>query len=95
MMMESRGKRRSRCSPPSDQFTWKNMLSLPPDWTQYTSSSYGTVVEAPGISAVSVDETARNFALGMTTVRDSGAYSGRGWKENLFADAIAALQRRK
>lgn len=69
------------------------MISLPPGWTHYTSSSYGTVIEAPGIGAVSVDETARNFALGMTTVRDRGAYSGRGWKEKLFTDAIAALQR--
>ena len=41
---------------------------------------------------VTVSETRRNFALGLSPPRDKKDYKGRGWRNRLYADAIQALQ---
>lgn len=68
--------------------------NLPDGWTVEESRSYGVVIEAPGIDggSVTVDENARNFLLGVGVVRTKGNYSGRGWQDRLYADAIEALK---
>jgi hypothetical protein len=40
---------------------------------------------------VALCEEKRNFGLGITLVRHPGNHSGRGWKDQLCADAVAAL----
>lgn len=72
---------------------------LPDGWTAEWSSSYGTIITAVDASGrhagyVTVDERARNFALGITPPRrlQPGAEpSGRGWKKQLYEAAIAKL----
>lgn len=68
--------------------------NLPDGWTAEESKSYGVVIEAPGVDGgcVTVDENARNFLLGLGVVRTKGSYSGRGWQDRLYTDAIDALK---
>ena len=65
---------------------------LPEGWTREELRGYGVFLEWPGHGAVTVDEKVRGFALGICPVRSGGDYSGHGWKERLYADAIKALQ---
>lgn len=67
---------------------------LPEGWTMEESRAYGTVIIKPGPDGgcVTVDEGKRNFELGMVVVRGRGEYAGRGWRERLYSDAVAALQ---
>lgn len=66
--------------------------TLPEGWTREEIRCYGVVIEWPRHGAVTVDEKARGFTLGMQPVRTRGDYSGRGWKERLYADAVKALR---
>lgn len=69
-------------------------IVLPEGWTMGESRTYGTVITKPGREGgyVTVDEGKRNFELGTVVVRRRGDYAGRGWRERLYADAVAALQ---
>ena len=47
-----------------------------------------------GPVSVTVDEDKRGYAIGHgTNVRPMSGYTGRGWKDRLYADAIAALKK--
>jgi hypothetical protein len=65
---------------------------LPEGWTREEIRGYGIVLEWPGHGAVTVCEKVRSFELGMVPPRRTKGYSGRGWKDRLYADAIKALQ---
>lgn len=75
-------------------------VALPPSWRAELSKTYGTVitaVDAAGrdVGYVTVDETVRNFALGVVRPRrlQRGAEpTGRGWKAQLYEAAIARLR---
>lgn len=74
-------------------------ILLPEHWTAEAIRSYGVVIEAYspdgcGLGAITVSEEARGYALGMAPVwQMSVKYTGRGWRERLYADAVAQLQR--
>lgn len=71
-----------------------------PDGWRASSDSRGVVIDAFDaegrmLGSVTVCEQVRAFALGVCGVRTpSGGskYTGRGWKQKLYADAVAALQ---
>ena len=71
-----------------------------PDGWRASSDPRGVVIDAFDSEgrmqgSVTVCEQARGFVLGVCTVRASGGaskYAGRGWKPQLYADAVAALQ---
>lgn len=71
-----------------------------PDGWRASSDSRGVVIDAfdsEGLlqGSVTVSEQVRGFVLGVCDVRTpSGGskYAGRGWKQQLYADAVAALQ---
>lgn len=71
-----------------------------PDGWRASSDSRGVVIEAfdsDGRSQgfVTVSEQVRGFVLGVSDVRTppgGSKYAGRGWKPQLYADAVAALQ---
>lgn len=65
---------------------------LPEGWTREEVRGYGVVLEWPHHGAVTIDEERRGFSIGACPVWARGDYSGRGWKERLYADAIKALQ---
>lgn len=69
------------------------MIALPEGWNQFM---YGSAVvwEIPTKGAVTIDENKRGFTLGIGGYITSRAdiYTGRGWKDRLYADAINALQ---
>lgn len=67
-------------------------MTLPEDWTREEIRGYGIVLEWLGHGCVTVDEDRRGFALGMCPVRERGDYTGKGWRERLYAAAINALQ---
>jgi hypothetical protein len=72
---------------------------LPKGW-RATEDSRGVVIDAfdaDGRSqgSVTVSEKVRGFALGVQGVRrpeGASKYVGRGWKAQLYADAVEALQ---
>jgi hypothetical protein len=63
---------------------------IPEGWTR-EEGHYGVILEWPGRGAVTVDEERRGFALGIARSKASDKYTGRGWKDQLYADAIQAL----
>jgi hypothetical protein len=73
---------------------------LPLGWKAESSKTYGTVITAVDekgreMGYVTVDETVRNFALGVARPRrlQHGAEpTGRGWKAQLYKAAIACLR---
>jgi hypothetical protein len=67
-------------------------LILPEGWTREEIPSYGVVIGWPKHGFATVDERVRGFALGMQPIRKRGDYTGRGWKDRLYSDAIKALQ---
>jgi hypothetical protein len=69
-------------------------IVLPDGWMMGEARAFGVVITKPGQKGghVTVDERLRNFTLGMVVVRGRGSYSGRGWRERLYSDAVAALQ---
>lgn len=77
----------------------KTPVSLPAGWIADEVRGYGMVIEAVDaegrrLGAVTVDETVRGFAMGMTGVSRTleRPYTGRGWRARLYSDAIARLQ---
>lgn len=68
---------------------------LPENW-EVEERSVGVVIGAveggQHQGMVTVCEKARNFTLGMASVRDQGTYKGRGWREALYRDAIQTLR---
>lgn len=73
-------------------------IPLPKGW-KATSDSRGVVIDAycegRMMASVTVDEQARGFVLGVSGVRKSTEgckYVGRGWRQQLYNDAVAALQ---
>lgn len=69
------------------------MAVLLPDGWERSEVWFGTVLHWCGNGFVTVSEKHRSFSLGhgSVTTRLSG-YTGRGWKDRLYADAIKALQ---
>ena len=72
-------------------------VELPEHWEVVFNDAYGHVIEARaddgGLDgAVTVSEQNRNYKLGMMPIREKGPYAGRGWKEKLYRDAVAALE---
>lgn len=73
-------------------------ISLPKGW-RATSDSRGVVIDSFDDDgrmqgSVTVSEQVRGYALGIQSVRASNGpskYTGRGWKQKLYADAVAAL----
>lgn len=72
-----------------------------PDHWRASSDPRGVVIDAVDaegrmLGSVTVSEQVRGFSFGVCDVRTpSGGgnkYVGRGWKKQLYADAIAALQ---
>lgn len=74
-------------------------ITLPKGW-RATSDSRGVVIDSFDEDgrmqgSVTVSEQVRGFALGIQSVHASSVstkYAGRGWREKLYADAVAALQ---
>lgn len=74
-------------------------IVLPTGW-RATADSRGVVIDGCDTDgrmkgSVTVSEQARGFALGVQGVRapeGTSKYVGRGWKQQLYADAVAALQ---
>jgi len=76
-------------------------VDLPAGWTA-EESSFGILIEGRGedgrgIGGVTINETVRGYALGISPVRrlftdDPSPYQGRGWREKLYRDAIDALR---
>lgn len=59
------------------------------DWIVYL-----TWKRDDGPVSVTIDEKKRGYAIGYGAyVRPMSGYTGRGWKEFLYADAIAALKK--
>jgi hypothetical protein len=52
------------------------------------------VLEWPKHGAVTISEKARGYTLGIGGYIEAqpAVYKGRGWKDELYADAIKALQ---
>lgn len=70
-------------------------ITLPPGWTQEHIAGRGTIISSPGPEcyAATVNEQVRNFELGHgVVVRTKSNRSGRGWRQALYDDAIAAIQ---
>lgn len=71
-----------------------------PDGWRASSDPRGVVIDAFDSEghmqgSVTVSEQARGFVLGVCDVRTppgDSKYFGRGWKQQLYADAVAALQ---
>ena len=72
-----------------------NGLKQLPDDMYYSDRLDGVYIEWPGHGAVSIDLQRRCFTLGFDSGRflnlQPGAYIGRGWKDRLIDDAVAAL----
>jgi len=74
-------------------------IVLPNGW-RATADSRGVVIDAFDADghmqgSVTVSEQVRGFALGVQGVRTPDGvskYVGRGWKQQLYTDAVAALQ---
>lgn len=72
-------------------------VTLPDGWF-VENGSHGTVItgqDRNGIPGyVTVSEPLRAFSLGIAPPRPAKAplYAGRGWKERLYLDAVAALR---
>lgn len=71
-----------------------------PDHWRASSDPRGVVIDAVNadgrmLGSVTVCEQVRGFALGVCGVPKppvGGKYVGRGWKQQLYADAVAALE---
>lgn len=74
-------------------------VELPKGW-RATADSRGVVIDSFDTDgrlqgSVTVCEQVRGFALGIQGVRkpeDANKYVGRGWKKQLYMDAVKALQ---
>ncbi len=74
-------------------------VDLPQGW-RATSDPRGVVIDACDAEgrmqfSVTVSEQARGFAMGIQGVsapEGESKYAGRGWKRQLYADAVIALQ---
>ena len=66
-----------------------------PDGMHYEERPDGVYIEWPGYGAASIDLKRRCFKLGCDSGRfinhQPGAYNGKGWKDRLIDDAVAAL----
>ena len=66
-----------------------------PDGMHYIPRPEGVYIDWPGRGAVSIDLNRRCFTLGFDSGRfinrQQSAYRGRGWKDRLIDDAVAAL----
>jgi hypothetical protein len=74
------------------------VIQLPEGWERkegyFKWVSYLTWNRTDGPVSVTVDEDKRGYALGHGAyVRTMSGYTGRGWKDRLYADAIEALKR--
>jgi hypothetical protein len=73
------------------------MISLKqlPDGMHYEDRQDGVYIEWPGHGAASIDLKRRCFTIGHDSGRflnrQPGAYLGRGWKDSLIDDAVAAM----
>lgn len=69
---------------------------LPAGWLHEEIRSYGVILTAVEAGrqqgSVTVNEAMRSFKLGVCPVRERGDYAGRGWKADLYRDAVKALQ---
>jgi hypothetical protein len=66
-----------------------------PDGMHYEERPDGVYIAWPGHGAMSIDLTRRCFTFGIDSGRflnrQPGAYNGKGWKDRLIDDAVAAL----
>jgi hypothetical protein len=75
------------------------MMLLPRDWerTELKTVVVLTWRRTDGPVSVTVDETKRAFELGhgvyVPPPWPKAKYTGRGWKDRLYDDAIAALKK--
>lgn len=68
------------------------MTLLPEGWER-TELWFGVVLHWTNNGFVTVCEKKRGFAIGHgSAVKPMLGYTGRGWKDRLYADAIKALQ---
>jgi hypothetical protein len=72
-------------------------VDLPSGWTAEVCS-FGILIEARNadgrvLGGMTVDESTRGFASGISRVKASegDSYRGKGWKEALYRDAIDGL----
>ena len=67
-------------------------MELPDGWTSEEIAG-NTVLGMPNFGSVTICWATRGFALGFTQfVRPMSGYTGRGWKDRLYADGVKALQ---
>ncbi len=71
-------------------------MTLPDGWTEELSPKFA-ILEWPGHGAVTISLERRGFVLGHGVYvpwpdPKANPYTGRGWKDRLYADAIKALQ---
>jgi hypothetical protein len=67
-------------------------MELPEGWER-KPFFFGDVLTWPDHGSVTVNVEKRGFAIGHGTyVRNMAGYTGRGWKDRLYADAVKALQ---
>ena len=70
------------------------MTTLVPEGWQRDELWFGVVLTWPGHGFVTISEKKRGYELGHgSIVYAMPGYTGRGWKERLYADAIAALKK--
>ena len=74
---------------------------LPPRWTAELQSDGTVLIVGKSDDAsrqyipdgyVTVSESLRNFALGLSPPHCKKDYQGRGWRTRLYTDAVRALQ---
>lgn len=69
-----------------------NRVLLPSDWIWHESRGR-YYVAWPGTGGnVTLDFVQRGWALGQVSYVPEGTYMGRGWKQRLADDAVAALK---
>lgn len=71
-------------------------MTLPEGWTEELGSKRA-ILEWTGHGAVTISLERRGFVLGIGGYipwpdPKTSPYTGRGWKDRLYADAIRALQ---
>lgn len=78
---------------------FKLPIELPSGWSAEVLPVYGTVITARAtggelLGYVTVNEEQRGFELGQSIVRRQRpvAYTGRTWRKDLYAAAVAQLQ---